>query len=67
MLPVSCFWFCPFCDRPAPFCPRRHTLLRIAVRAYDVSAEKNEGWRLGKPTLFERGCDRPIFPHNWEV
>jgi hypothetical protein len=45
----------------------RHRLLLIAVRAYDASTEKNVIRRVGKPTLFERGCDGPIFPHNWEV
>src|SRR5277367_116565 len=27
--------------------------------------EKNVVRRVGKPTLYERGCHRPIFPHHW--
>src|ERR1700751_1057692 len=29
-------------------------------------ADKNVGRRVGKPTLYERGCHRPIFPHHWQ-
>jgi hypothetical protein len=27
--------------------------------------EKNVVRRVGKPTLYEPGCHRPIFPHHW--
>src|SRR5438874_11005075 len=27
--------------------------------------EKNVVRRVGKPTLYERGCHHPIFPHHW--
>jgi hypothetical protein len=27
--------------------------------------EKNVVGRVSKPTLYERGCHRPIFPHHW--
>src|SRR6266567_833708 len=27
--------------------------------------EKNVVRRVGKPTHYERGCHRPIFPHHW--
>jgi hypothetical protein len=27
--------------------------------------EKNVARRVGKPTLYERGCHPRIFPHHW--
>jgi hypothetical protein len=27
--------------------------------------EENAVRRIGKPTLYEPGCHRPIFPHHW--
>jgi hypothetical protein len=30
-----------------------------------ISPEKNVIRRVGEPTLYERGCHRPIFQHHW--
>jgi hypothetical protein len=45
----------------------RHRLLRIAVRAYDASTEKNVIRRVGKPTLYERGLRSADVPASLEV
>ena len=39
--------------------------IRGSVQNSMTPPEKNVVSRVGKPTLYERGCHRPIFPHHW--